>query len=101
MLKLQTIMRKIHFRNKGQNLSWLVINDNFNVVDSSHDKKIWCGDRQCSIYAERLKVGQPLWVGYWKSIGKGNEEKYVIENSGLLVSKIERMLSPAHRAGES
>lgn len=87
-------MRKIYFHNKGQKVLWFVINDHNVVVDSSHDKKTWCEDRQYAIYLERLKIGQPLWVGYWKSTGRGIEEKYVIDNMGLLVAKIERIVSP-------
>jgi hypothetical protein len=52
-------MQKIHFKDSGQELLWVVIDIEGVITDCNAQKSIWVG---LKVYKERLRVGGWVWI---------------------------------------
>ena len=52
-------MQKIYFKDNGQDLLWIAIDDVGIIVDCNMQKSIWRGSQ---VFLERLEVGKDIWL---------------------------------------
>ena len=55
--RVEDAVKKIQFKNKGQKLLWLIVNESGRIIDSNTQKDSWCGMR---LHLEKLKVGESI-----------------------------------------
>ena len=52
-------MQKIHFKDNGQDLLWIAIDDIGIIIDCNIQKSIWRGTQ---VLLKRLEVGKNIWI---------------------------------------
>jgi hypothetical protein len=76
-------MLKIYFKDKGQNLLWVLIDKQGFVTDCNKDKSMW---RNSQVIKEHLEVGKPIMFDFDEAFGTCQDK--------LIVERIEPVQTP-------